>query len=167
MHNELTENDIKKMQEEIHALNNEVIPDLLVQLKAARDLGDLSENDEYHSIKRELGKRRGRVRYLQNMIDTATVISVGNHQNAIDLFDRVTIYDEDDEEERDITIATTVRNDPLNGIISNAAPLGKALLGKKVGDRVEIRVKPDYSYFVVVRKIEKGHDDSALPINSY
>ena len=97
MHDELTAVDIKKMQEEIDYRKSEVTPKLKEQLKAARDLGDLSENDEYHSVKRALNKNYGRIRYLQNMIDTAVVIDTASDEDAVGLFDRVTIYDEEEE----------------------------------------------------------------------
>lgn len=167
MHNELTEVDIRKMQEEIAYRTNELTPQLKDQLKAARELGDLSENDEYHSIRRELNKNYGRIRYLQAMIDTAVVISAGNLRDAVNLFDHVTIWDEETEEERVVTIVTTLRNDVLNNKISKDSPFGKAVLGKKVGDRVEIRVNDGYSYFIVIRAIERGEDDESLPISPY
>ena len=167
MHDELTAVDIKKMQEEIDYRKSQVTPRLKEQLKAARDLGDLSENDEYHSVRRALNKNYGRIRYLQNMIDTAVVIDIVSEDDAVGLFDRVTIYDEEEEEERVISIVTTLRNDVLDGYISKESPFGRAMLGRKAGDRVEVRVSDSYSYFVVIRKIEKGEDREDLPISSY
>lgn len=167
MHDELTAVDIKKMQEEIDYRKSQVTPKLKEQLKAARDLGDLSENDEYHSVRRALNKNYGRIRYLQNMIDTAVVIDIVSEDDAVGLFDRVTIYDEEEEEERVISIVTTLRNDVLDGYISKESPFGRAMLGRKAGDRVEVKVSDSYSYFVVIRKIEKGEDREDLPISSY
>jgi len=167
MHDELTAVDIKKMQEEIDYRKSQVTPKLKEQLKAARDLGDLSENDEYHSVRRALNKNYGRIRYLQNMIDTAVVIDIVSDNDAVGLFDRVTIYDEEEEEERVISIVTTLRNDVLDGYISKESPFGRAMLGRKEGDRVEVKVSDSYSYFVVIRKIEKGEDREDLPISSY
>ncbi len=167
MHNELTEVDIRKMQEEIDYRNNVLTPQLKDQLKAARDLGDLSENDEYHTLKRELNKNYSRIRYLQAMIDTAVVIKVGDLEGVVNLFDNVTIFDEETGEERVVTIVTTLRNDALKGKISKESPFGKAVLGRKLGERVEVRVNEEYSYFIVIRKIEKGTDDETLPINPY
>ena len=167
MHDELTAVDIKKMQEEIDYRKREITPKLKEQLKAARDLGDLSENDEYHSVRRALNKNYGRIRYLQNMIDTAVVIDVVSEEDCVGLFDRVTIFDEEEEEERVISIVTTLRNDVLDGYISKESPFGRAMLGRKEGDRVEVKVSDKYSYFVVIRKIEKGEDREDLPISSY
>lgn len=167
MHDELTAVDIKKMQEEIDYRKSQVTPKLKEQLKAARDLGDLSENDEYHSVKRALNKNYSRIRYLQAMIDTAVVIDIASDVDAVGLFDWVTIYDEEEEEERRVSIVTTLRNDVLGGYISKESPFGQALLGAKVGERVQVRVNDTYSYYVVVRNIEKGEDNEALPISSY
>lgn len=167
MHDELTAVDIKKMQEEIDYRKSQVTPKLKEQLKAARDLGDLSENDEYHSVRRALNKNYGRIRYLQNMIDTAVVIDIVSEDDAVGLFDRVTIYDEEEGEERVISIVTTLRNDVLDGYISKESPFGRAMLGRKEGDRVEVKVSESYSYFVVIRRIEKGEDREDLPISSY
>ena len=167
MHDELTAVDIRKMQEEIDYRTSQITPKLKEQLKAARDLGDLSENDEYHSVRRALNKNYGRIRYLRAMIDTAVVIEVDSAEDAAGIFDKITIYDEETEEERVVTIVTTLRNDVFGGYISKESPFGQAILGHKVGDRVEVVVNESYSYFVEIRKIEKGKDDESLPISSY
>ena len=96
MHDELTRVDIRKMQEEIDYRKSEITPKLKEQLKAARDLGDLSENDEYHSVKRALNKNYGRIRYLQAMIDTAVVIDTDSASDVVGLFDKITIFDEEE-----------------------------------------------------------------------
>ncbi len=167
MHDELTAVDIRKMQEEIDYRTSQITPKLKEQLKAARDLGDLSENDEYHSVRRALNKNYGRIRYLRAMIDTAVVIEVDSAEDAAGIFDKITIFDEETEEERVVTIVTTLRNDVFGGYISKESPFGQAILGHKVGDRVEVVVNESYSYFVEIRKIEKGKDDESLPISSY
>ena len=167
MHDELTAVDIKKMQAEIDERVSVIRPRLKEQLKAARDLGDLSENDEYHSVRRALNQNNSRIRYLQNMINTAVIIDTDSDEGTVGLFDKVTIYDEDEEEERVVTIVTTLRNAIFGGFISKESPFGRAILGRRVGDRVEIRPSETYSYFVQIRAIEKGKDDESLPISSY
>jgi transcription elongation factor GreA len=166
MKDELTKVDIQKMQEEIDYRKLVLAPKLREAVKTARELGDLSENDEYRTAKRELGRNNGRIRYLQNMIASAVVISSDSNADEVGLFDTVTIYYDEDDEERDIRIVTTLRNDVVNGCISKESPLGKALLGKKVGDTVTVTVNT-YSYPVTVRKIVKGEDDPDLPISKY
>lgn len=167
MHDELTAVDIRKMQDEIDYRTREITPKLKEQLKAARDLGDLSENDEYHSVRRALNKNYGRIRYLRAMIDTAVVIEVDSAEDTAGIFDKITVFDEEMEEERVVTIVTTLRNDVIGGYISKESPFGQAILGHKVGDRVEVVVNDKYSYFIEIRKIEKGQDDESLPISSY
>jgi len=166
MHDELTKVDIQKMQEEIEermALN----PKLREEVRRTRELGDLSENDEYRSAKREWNRNNGRIRYLKAMIETAIVIETEHEADTVGLFDNVTLYYEEDDEENVITLVTTLRNDVLNGYISKESPVGKAIMGKRVGDRVMVKVNDTYSYPVVIRKIEKGQDDPSLKISQY
>ena len=167
MHDELTQVDIDKMKEEIRYRKSELDPQLKEMLKTARELGDLSENDEYKQAKRELSKNRSRVHYLENMIATAKVIKVESKADTVGLFDFVEIYYEEDEEMRTVRIVTTLRNDVLNDCISKESPVGRALLGKKVGDRVMVKVNEHYSYPVVIRSLRKGEDDDSLPISNY
>lgn len=165
MHNELTEVDIKKMREEIEYRQTVLTPKYKDEVARTRALGDLSENDEYRSAKRELNRNYSRIRYLKAMIETAVVIKIDADDSTVGLFDHVTLYYEDDEEERTIRIVTTLRNDVLHDLISKESPLGKAVLGKKVGDRIKINVNDKYSYYVVIRALEKGTDDENLKIN--
>ena len=167
MYDELTQVDIDKMREEIRYRTSVLDPQLKEMLQTARELGDLSENDEYKTAKRELGKNRSRIRYLENMIATAKVISVVSEEDTVGLFDFVELYYENTGEVRTIRIVTTLRNDVFSGCISKESPVGKALLGKKVGDRVTVTVNDRISYVVEVRSIKKGTDDDSLPISSY
>ena len=167
MHDELTEVDIKKMQEEVDYRMCVLRPQLLAEVQRTREYGDLSENAEYKEAKREKNKNESRIRYLKNMIATAKVIKVRQDDDSVCLFDTVTYYVEEDEEEEERQIVTTLRQDVLKGYLSKESPLGKALLGKKVGDRVLVKVNDNYSYYVEVRAIKKGHDDENIPISSY
>ena len=167
MHDELTAVDIKKMQEELDYRTGVLRPKLLAEVQRTREYGDLSENADYKEAKREKNANESRIRYLTNMIATARVIKVKQDANAVCLFDTVTYYIEEDEEEEERQIVTTLRQDILKGFLSKESPLGKALLGKKVGDRVLVKVNDNYSYFIVIRKIEKGADDSSLEIRKF
>lgn len=167
MYDELTPIDIKKMQEELDYRITVVRPQILEEVKFTRSFGDLSENFEYHAAKRERGKNESRIRYLRNMIKTAIVIDTKSDSDEVGLFDTVTFFVEEDDCEETVRIATSLRRDPFQSIISKESPLGAAIMGKKVGDRVEVRVSPDYSYFIVIRKIEKGSDDESLEIRKY
>ena len=167
MYNELTEVDIRKMQEEIDYRMREVRPKCVKDLQDARAFGDLSENFEYKAAKQELRRCDSRLRYLRRMIETARVIQSDSAADAVGLFDTVDVYFEEDDEVERLRIMTTLREDALNGIISKESPLGKAILGHKVGDRVLVRVSDDYSYYVQIRSIKKGADDDSLPISSF
>lgn len=167
MYNELTEVDIRKMQEEIDYRMKVVRPKCLEDLVTARGFGDLSENYEYKAAKQELRRCDSRLRYLKRMINTAKVISADSPKDEVGLFDKVDIYYEEDDETETIHLMTTLREDALNGIISKESPLGKAVMGHKVGDRVMVKVNDDYSYYVVIKAIHKGDDDDSLPIHSY
>ena len=167
MHDELTEVDIQKMKDEIRWRREELNPKLRDEVRRTRELGDLSENDEYRSAKREWNRNNGRIRYLEAMIETAIVIKVDHAADTVGLFDKVTLFYEEDDEENTITLVTTLRNDVFGGYISKESPVGKAIMGHKVGDRVIVQVNDKISYPVVIRKIEKGEDDPNLKIQQY
>ena len=167
MYNELTEIDIRKMQEEIDYRMRVVRPKCIEDLQTARGFGDLSENYEYKAAKQELRRCDSRLRYLRRMINTAKVISVKEEEGVVQLFDKVELYYEDDDETETIRLMTTLRQDAVSGIISKESPLGRAILGHKAGDRVEVKVRDDFSYFVQIKSITKGSDDDTLPISSF
>lgn len=167
MYDELTQVDIDKMKEELEYRLTKVRPAILEDVKFARSHGDLSENAEYHAAKRERGKNESRIRYLRNMIKTAVIIDSSSDNDKVGLFDTVTYYVEEDDCEEQVKIVTMLRRDPFQRIISKESPLGSALMGKKVGDRVCVSIDNDYSYYVVVRKIEKGEDDASLEIRKF
>jgi transcription elongation factor GreA len=167
MYDELTEVDIRKMQEEIKYRYEVVAPPLEAEVKRTREFGDLSENAEYKVAKQERNKNRSRIRYLENMIRTAKVIQVESKEDEVGLFDRVEYYHEERDALKRIQIVTTLRQDALGGYVSKESPLGMALMGHKVGDRVCVQVNPTRAYYVVIRSIEKGVDNEELPISSF
>ena len=167
MYDELTRVDSEKMKEELEYRIGVVRPAILEDVKFARSHGDLSENFEYHAAKRERGKNESRIRYLRAMIKTAVIIDTKSDADTVGLFDTVTIFVEEDSAEEEVRIVTTLRRDPFSNIISKESPLGSALMGKKVGERVKVEVSKDYSYFIVIKKIEKGEDDQNLEIRKY
>ncbi len=167
MYNELTEVDIRKMQEEIDYKTRVVRPKCIEDLQTARGFGDLSENYEYKAAKQELRRCDSRLRYLKRMIATAKVIKADTREGVVGLFDKVEIEYEEDGERETITLMTTLREDAVNGIISKESPLGKAVMGRRAGDRVVVRVNDDISYAIRIISIQKGTDDDSLPISSY
>lgn len=167
MHDELTRSDLEKMQEELDDRRINLRPKLLEAVKEARAFGDLSENFEYKAAKREKNRNDSRIRYLERMIKTAKVIDASSSPDEIGLFDKVTIYMEEDDEEQTIELVTTLRQNALKGLISKESPVGKAVMGHKKGDRVTVQVNDTYSYEIVIRDVQKGTDDESLPISSY
>ena len=166
MNNELTENDIKKMEEEIEYRIHVVRKQALEDVKETRAQGDLSENFEYHAAKKFKNKNESRIRYLQRMIKTAKVISDESADDEVGINNTVELFYEDDESTEKIKLVTTVRGDSLEGLISIESPLGKALLGHKVGDRVLVEVNDSVKYYVVIKAIENS-DDSDDKIQPY
>lgn len=167
MYDKLTKSDIEKMEKEIEYRKLELRKQLLEEVKETRAHGDLSENFEYHAAKREKNKNESRIRYLERMIRTAQVIDDRSNQDEVGMNNRVEVYFEEEGVTESYRIVTTVRGDSLNQLISIESPLGKALLGKKEGDRVEVQVNSGYSYFAVIKKIDKTEDDSEDKIRSY
>ncbi len=167
MYDELTAVDIAKMKEELEYRITVVRPEILEEVKLTRSYGDLSENAEYHAAKRERGRNESRIRYLRNMIKTAKIIDIKSEADAVGLFDTVTYYIEEDDCEETVRISTTLRRDPSKHIISKESPLGNALMGKKAGDRLLVTTDSGYSYYIVIRNIEKGQDDASLEIRKF
>lgn len=167
MHDELTQVDIDKMKEELQHRIQVLRPQLIEEVKVARSFGDLSENFEYKAAKREKNRNDSRIRYLQNMIKTAVVIDGTSQGEGIALFDKVTFLVEDDGTQETIQLVTTLRQDALKGLISKESPVGKALLGHKVGDRVKIQVSDTFAYYVQIQQVEKTGEDPDLPISIF
>ena len=167
MYDELTEVDIRKMQEEMDYRIRELRPQLIEEVQTARAFGDLSENYEYKCAKQAKNRNDSRIRYLERMIRTAKVIKVQEQADAVGLFNTVTIYNEMLKKEMTVRIVTTLRQDALKGLISKESPVGQALMGHRVGDRVQVTVSPELKYTVEIRSIEKGTDDESLDISSY
>lgn len=166
MYDELTEIDIRKMEEEIKYRNEKLAPMLRAEMRRTREFGDLSENEEYKEAKREKRRNEGRIRYLENMIRTARIVEV-EKKEGVSLFDYVRIRNVERGMEKRIQIVTTLRQDALHGFVSKESPLGAALLSHKVGDTVEVSMPEGRSYHVEILSIERGEDNEALPISGY
>ena len=167
MYDELTEQDIKKMEEEIEYRKLVVRKNALEAVKEARAHGDLSENFEYHAAKREKNQNESRIRYLERMIKTAKIISDRSASDEVGLNDRVEIYIPDDDETETYKIVTTVRGNSLKGLISIDSPLGKALMGHKVGDTVYVKVDDRFGYEAVIRAIDSSSEGEEEDLRKY
>lgn len=167
MYDKLTQSDILKMQEEIEYRKLVVRKESLEAVKEARAQGDLSENFEYYAAKKDKNKNESRIRYLEKMIKTAQVITDASAQDEIGLNNTVEVYFEEDDITEEYKLVTTIRGNSLSGYISIDSPLGKSLMGRKIGDRVSVRVNDDYEYYIQIRSINKNTDDSKDGIRSF
>jgi Transcription elongation factor len=167
MHDELTEVDLRKMREEIEYRTKVLRPKLIEDVQTARGFGDLSENFEYKCAKRDKNRNDSRIRYLEGMIRTAKVISAESGADTAGLFDEVEIYNEKMDAVQKIRIVTTLRQDALKGLISKESPVGRAVLGHGVGERLLVEVSPELKFYIVIRSIAKGKDDDSLEISAY
>ena len=149
----LTQSDVDKIKEEIEHRKLVVRKEAIEAVKEARAQGDLSENFEYYAAKKDKNKNEGRIRYLERILKTATIISDQSEDDEVGLNNTVKIYFEEDDEEETFKIVSTMRGDSVKGRISNESPIGAAIMGHKVGDRVEIKVNDSYSYYVVIKEI--------------
>ena len=122
MYDELTEVDIKKMQEEINHRVRVLRPQLIEEVQITRAFGDLSENYEYKAAKQAQNACKKRIRYLERMIKSATVIEDNAGENEVGLFDLVELFMEDEEETETVQVVTTVRCDPRQGRVSKESP---------------------------------------------
>lgn len=167
MNDALTKIDIEKMQAELDDKRLRLLPELIEEVKRTRAYGDLSENYEYKAAKQAQNRCKSRIRYLERMIASAHIIEDRSGSDEVGLYDRVELYMPEDDETEIVQVVTTIRCDPLNGLISRESPLGRALLGRKTGESVTVQAGDDYSYEAVIRSIEKLNDDGSAPILQY
>jgi transcription elongation factor GreA len=167
MYDKITKKDVERMQEEIEHRKLVIRKEAIKDVQEARAHGDLSENFEYKVAKQFKNQNESRIRYLERMIKTAKIISEDSSEDEVGLNDKVTFYIPDDNEEETLKIVTTVRANATKGRISIDSPLGKAMLRHKVSDRVNVKVNDNYSYDVIIRKIEKLEDDGVDEMRKY
>ena len=167
MRDNLTKSDIEKMEAEIEHRKVVVRHELLEHVKTARAQGDLSENFEYYTAKKEKNKNESRIRYLERMIRTANVVDDSSADDEVGINNTVTVEFIEDKETETYRIVTTVRVDTFKNMISIDSPLGKALMGHKVGDVVNVKVNENVNYDVKIINIDNTTDDSQDEINEF
>ena len=167
MHNQLTENDIKKMEEEIEYRKLIVRKEALDDVKQARAQGDLSENFEYYAAKKFKNKNESRIRYLERMLKTAEIVSEDSKADEAGMNNVIEVYFEDDDETETYKLVTSIRGNSLDNKISIESPLGKAILGHREGDRVWVKINESAGYYIVIKKILKNTDDTEDEIKSF
>ena len=167
MREKLTKSDVKKIEEEIEHRKLVVRKEALEAGKEARAHGDLSENFEYHAAKKDKNKNESRIRYLERMLKTAEIITDDSREDEVGLNNTVEVYFEEDEVSEKFRLVTSIRGNSMKGLISTESPIGKAIMGHKVNDRIFIRVNDNYGYYIVIRSIEKTLEDEADQIRSF
>ena len=167
MGEKLTKKDVERIEEEIMHRKLVVRKEALEAVKEARAQGDLSENFEYTAAKKEKNRNERRIRYLERMLKNATVISEESADDCVGLNDTVILYFEDDEEDETYRLVTSIRGNSLEGRISIDSPLGKAISGHRIGDRVLVPVEGRGGYYVTIKAIDKTGDDGSDQLRSY
>ena len=167
MAEELTKEDVRKIEAEIAERKLEIRPKLIEAVKEARAQGDLSENFEYYAAKREKNQNESRIRYLERILKFAKVISTESRRDEVGINDTVTLYFPEDGEEEVYHIVTSIRGQSLEGKISNISPLGKAVMGKKLGEAVTVELENGSSYVVEIRNIEKTGEKEEESIRKF
>lgn len=166
MGEKLTRSDVEKIKEEIEYRKLVVRKRELEAVKEARAQGDLSENFEYKAAKQDKNRNESRIRYLEKMLKYAQIVSDESEEDEVGINNTVDVYFEDDDEVETYRLVTSVRGNSLQGLISTESPLGKALKGHKVGERIFVKAG-DGGYYVVIRKIENTMDDSHDTLRKY
>jgi len=167
MREQLTQKDVERIEKEIEHRKLVVRKEAIEAVKEARAHGDLSENFEYHAAKKDKNKNESRIRYLERMLKTAEIISEDSAVDEVGLNNTVTLYFEEDDECEEFRLVTSIRGNSLKNLISIESPLGKAVYGKKLGDRVLVPIGDGGGYYVEIRAIEKTGDDGSDTIRSY
>ena len=167
MRERLTKNDIRKIEEELEYRKLVVRREAIEAVKEARSHGDLSENFEYYAAKQDKNKNESRIRYLERMIRTAEVISDESGEDEVGLNNTVTLYFEEEDEEETYKLVTSIRGNSLKGMISTESPLGKAILGRKIGEKMWVKIGGQGGYEVVIRAIDKRSSDAEDKIRGF
>ena len=132
----LTQSGVDELQKEHdHLISKRT--DVAESIRSARELGDLSENSEYQSARAEQERNENRISELHNILMNVEIIEKPKNGNKVQLGSKVTLKGAKGNKE--FQVVGTVEADPLEGKISDESPTGKALIGKKVGDQVEIK----------------------------
>jgi len=167
MREKLTKGDVEKIEAELEHRKVVIRMEAAKAIAEAAAQGDRSENFEYYAAKKYRGENESRIRYLERVLKTCIVIDDTSAADEVGLNNTVTVYDPEEQEEETYRIVTSMRGDLLNNQISIESPMGKALMGHRVGDRVKVHVNADVSYEVEIRAIDKSSDESGDSIRKF
>ena len=164
---ELTNADVEKIEAELEHRKTIVRKEAIEAVKVAREQGDLSENFEYYAAKRDKNRNESRIRYLERMLKTAKIISDESKEDEVGINNTVTLYFEEDDETEVYKLVTSIRGDSLDGRISIESPIGKAILGHKAGDCVQVKISDTAGFYIVIKAIENTTDTEDDTIRTY
>lgn len=167
MHDKLTKSDVEKIRAEIEHRRLVVRKEAIEAVKEARAHGDLSENFEYHAAKKDKNKNESRIRYLERMLKTAVIVDDSSREDEVGINNTVELYFEEDKEVETYRLVTSVRGSSIHGLISIESPIGKAILRKKLNDRVYVKVNEEFGYYVVIQRIINTNNDEDDKIRSF
>ena len=159
MREKLTERDVQKIQQEIEHRKLVVRKEAIEAVKEARAQGDLSENFEYYAAKRHKNQNESRIRYLERMLKTADIVTDTSREDEVGMDDIVEVEFEEDGEIEKYKLVTSIRGNSMENRVSIESPVGRALKGHKVGDRVQVKVNETMSYYLKIRSIVKTGDE--------
>ena len=158
MREQLTKSDVKKIEEEIEHRKLVIRKEAIEAVKEARAQGDLSENFEYYAAKKHKNQNESRIRYLERMLKTADIVEDSSKSDEVGM-DIVEVEFEEDGEVEKYKLVTSIRGNSMENRVSIESPIGKALKGHKVGDRVKVQVNENVSYYLKIRSIDKTGDE--------
>lgn len=159
MGEKLTKSDVEKIEKEIEHRKLVIRKEAIEAVKEARAQGDLSENFEYYAAKKYKNQNEGRIRYLEKMLKYAEIVSDESKEDEVGINNIVEVYFDEEDETEEYRLVTSVRGNSLDGLISIESPIGKAIVGHRVGDTVVVQVNDSVSYPVTIKRIDKTPDD--------
>jgi len=149
----LTREGFEKLQEELDILRTQRRQEIAERLHEAMEGGELIENAEYEAAKNEQAFVEGRIKELEVLLATARVVDEAQDADSVQVGATVVIREEGSKTDETYNIVGAAEADPSEGKISNESPLGRALIGKKVGDKVQVDA-PAGSFNVTIKKVE-------------
>ena len=167
MAEQLTKKDVERIEAEIEHRKLVVRPACLEAVKEARAQGDLSENFEYYAAKREKNRNESRIRYLEKVLRYAIILDDESADDEIGLDNTVTVQFDDDGSTEVYRIVTPIRCNSLQNKISIESPIGKALLGHRKGECVEVPLPNGGSYSLTILAVENTEDDGTDKLRSF
>mgnify|MGYP000702595762 FL=1 len=159
MREQLTRKDVEKIEQEIEHRKLVVRKEAIEAVKEARAQGDLSENFEYYAAKKHKNQNESRIRYLERMLKTADIVTDTSREDEVGMDDIVEVEFEEDGEIEKYKLVTSIRGNSMENRVSIESPVGRALKGHKVGDRVQVKVNETMSYYLKIRSIDKTGDE--------